>query len=338
MVEIIQGQKQKEASLLPTRLEVLREYNNRKALSEKYKEELSRLESGTEGEQIVLDYIHTYGLPHWKVVKNGWFENYGVFECDLLLITKSTWYPIEIKHYSGQYDLKNNQWRCYGTKLPNNPINQAQKLFVHFEQIIREAKLPVNVSGKLIFSGDHFHLTVTDQIGDLEIVTINHLRDHIRNIAWKERNSHAKQINADLILSFINQYETTNPFGPENLYPELGDKIEKGVKCSHCASFAISISRSYISCHCGMREPTERAIIRTICEFGVIHFYKDFISSELIDFFNGDFAATTIRKYLSKFFKRTGKSNATRYGNQNITIETIDKYFDFTHPRYFLYP
>lgn len=338
MVEILQGKKQKEAALHPSRLDVLREYNARDALSEKHKEDLRRLEAGYQGEQLVLDYLNEYGESHWKVARNLWLETNPIFECDLLLITGIVWYPIEIKHYTGQYTLENSQWSCYGAKHPNNPVQQSQKVCIHFQNLVREHKIPVNVKGRLVFTGSHFDLNIIDQVGDVEIVTLNQLRDHIRDIAWKEKNTYSKDIDVERILKFIETYETDNPFPAEDLYEELGSKLRKGVRCCHCGSFDVNLKNSYVSCKCGMHEPREMAIVRTICEYGLLHFNTDLMTHEVVDFFGGDFSMPTIRKYLNQYFERYGKGSAIKYRNLKLPFEKIYKLFHFKRERYFIAP
>lgn len=337
MVEILRSKKQKEADQLPSRLEVLREYDKRHALNDKYKDELRRLEAGHRGEMLVLEYLNEYGLPHWKVIKNIWLEHYGIFECDLLLITGINWHPFEIKHYSGQYELKDMQWSCYGKLLPNNPISQSQKVLIHFYNLASENQLPVNIKGSIIFTGEHFDLKIVGSVADLEIITLNQLRDYIQDIAWKEKNTYSKKIDVDSIMNFIEKYETTNPFPAEDLYEALGDKLTKGVKCCHCGTFDVNFHRTYVSCSCGMHEPHEMAIVRTICEYGVIHFNKELVISEVVEFFDGDYSKTTIRKYLNKHFERIGKGRGAKYCNLTSLLEEIEDNFKFDRSKYLLY-
>lgn len=336
MVEILRSKKQKEADHFPTRLEVLREYDKRHALNDKYKDVLKRLEAGHRGEMLVLDYLNEYGLPHWKVIKNIWIEHYGIFECDLLLITGDDWYPIEIKHYSGQYALKEMQWSCYGNLLPNNPISQSQKVFIHFNNLARDNHMPVNIKGSIIFTGDHFDLDIVDDVADLKIVKLNQLRDYIRELAWKEQHTYSKKIDVDRILNFIEKYETSNPFPAKDLYEELGDKLTKGVNCCHCGSFDIHTDGTYVSCHCGMHEPHDMSIVRTICEYGVIHFKEDLFTREVFDFFDGNFSEPTIRKYLNKYFERIGKGRGSRYRSHGKILDSVESIFYFDRPKYFI--
>lgn len=338
MVEILRSKKQKEADQFPTRLEVLREYDKRHALNDKYKDELKRLEAGHRGEMLVLEYLNEYGLPHWKVFKNIWLNHYGIFECDLLLITGKNWHPIEIKHYSGQYELKDMQWSCYGNLLPNNPISQSQKVFIHFRNLARDNHLPINIKGSLIFTGDHFTLNVVDSVGDLEIITLNQLRDVIRDLAWKEQKTYTNEMDGEKILNMIEKHETANPFPAEDLHAELGSKLEKGMKCSHCGSFDIQFKRHYVACACGMHEPHEMAIVRTICEYGVIHFTKDLITSQVAEFFNGDYSEPTIRNYLNKHFERSGNNKGTKFRNLRTHLDEMERPFHFNRSKYFIFP
>lgn len=337
MIEVLQSQMQKNAANFPTRLDVLQEYNKRSALTDKQKEQLMRLEAGYHGEKLVLSYLNEFGHSHWKVMKNLWLDNGSIFECDLLLITRYDWYAIEIKNFNGQYKLENGQWSCYGKNLPNNPISQSQKVAIHLQNLTDKHKISAAVKGLIVFTGNHFHLELLDSIKGVEIIQINQFRDFIKDIAWKERQSSQKIIKVDTLHQFIEQYETNNPFPAEDLSKEIGNNIQKGVICYSCGSFNLDLKSSYAICLCGMHEPKEMAIVRTITEYGVIHFNKDFETKELVDFFDGDFSDTTIRRYLNQYFIRYGNGRGTKYHNLPKAFDDLIERFKFKRKRYMLF-
>lgn len=312
MVEVLQSEMQKRMADQPSRLEVLREYEKRGALNRKYKDELWNLEAGELGEKLVLKYLNDYGEAHWKVLRNVWLEYHTTFECDMVLLTGVGPFAIEIKHYTGDYELKNSQWSCNGVKRAHNPVGQTQRVMINLHNITSEQNLPATIKGALIFTGPHFTLDVQDPLEDLDILTANQLRNFIYEIAREERKSW-KKFNQEAFLSVINKYETTNPFPAENLYEELGSNLRKGIMCCHCGSFEVNLGKNNVSCDCGMSEPVEMTIIRTICEYGVIHFYKDLQTKDLLNFFDGAYSKTTLVKYLNTHFEKYGSGRNTRY-------------------------
>ena len=72
-----------------------------------------------------------------------------------------------------------------------------------------------------------------------------------------------------------------------------------------------------------MSEPRENAIVRTICEYGVIHFDKDLAITDILDFFNRDYSRGTIVKYLDKYFTQISTGRHIKYAN-TIRLDNLD--------------
>ena len=311
----IKLKKQIDDAQLPTQLELYTELNKRDALSIDNKEELVRLKSGLEGEQTILNYIKKYGEPHWKVFQNVWLDYYGKFEVDCMLVTRKQIYLFEVKNYTGHYVFRNSQCSCNGQKIGHNAINQAQKSYISFQNFLRQNQFNVPITGALIFTGIDCEVTVNDEVDDLKIVTRNQLRNFIWQIRNNERNYTRERVDTDHLIQILENYEINNPFLPEPISDETESLLQKGIKCSQCNSFEVDTSKSYISCRCGMHEPRENAIVRTICEYGVIHFDKDLVTTNIVNFFNGDYSRLTITKYLARHFVRIGKGRGSKYKN-----------------------
>lgn len=315
-MHILQTKTQREISKLPSRLEVLRELQKREALDKSLKEEWYRLETGNLGEQAVLNEIRAFGADHWKVLKNVWLEHYGVFESDLLLITSCGLHTFEVKNYNGDFDYNNNQCFLNGYKIGHNAISQAQKAATNLQQLFESAFCPVPVRGGLIFAGKHCDVNIQHSIDDLDILMFHQLRNHLEEIAKQDRGC---SINEDQILQIIEEHETQNPFSPEPISDDIKWRVKKGVLCAHCGSFEVDTSKAIFTCKsCGMRESRENAIVRTICEYGVIHFDKDLVLSHLVDFFGGQIARTTLRKYLKNHFTEKGQYKSSKFDNEML--------------------
>lgn len=312
--------KQIKDAQLPTRLELYTELNKRNALLEDTKDEFTRLKSGLDGEQTILDYIKQYGEPHWKVLQNIWLDHYGKFEVDCMLVTRKQIYLFEVKNYTGHYVFQNSQCSCNGQKIGHNAINQAQKSYINFQDFLRQNQLNIPVTGALVFTGIDCEITVHDEVDDLKIVNRNQLRNFIWQIRNNERNYTKSRIDIDYIQQILEDYEINDPFLPAPISDETSSLLERGIRCSQCNSFEVDTSKSYVSCKCGMHEPRENAIVRTICEYGVIHFEKDLVTTDITDFFNGAYSRLTITKYLARHFERIGYGRGTKYRNPAKSI------------------
>lgn len=316
-----------------TKLEILRELDKRKALPEDLENERIRLDMGNQGEQKVLSYIQQFGCEHWQVIPNLWLDYFGKFECDLLLLTTAGIYPFEIKNYTGKFEFRKSQCLINGKKIGHNAIAQAQKVYINIKSILDGASIPVNLQGAVIFIGSHNEVVIHDSIEDIDIVRSTQLRNYIWKIAQEERSYHGAPIDFQKIIQALNIFKTENPFGQDNIPENIKARVHKGILCSHCGSFNLKTNLSYISCKCGMHEPRENAIVRTICEYGVIHHNKDLTIAELVEFFDGDISRSTIRKYLKKHFAQVGNSRSIKYINKILPFNSLQKEFQLTNHR-----
>lgn len=159
---------------------------------------------------------------------------------------------------------------------------------------------------------------------------INQLREYIWQIANTERQHPHRKVDLNQMLNLLNQYNTKNPFPPEPISNKTDSLLQKGIRCSQCNSFDLDTRKLYIHCKCGMHEPRENAISRTICEYGVIHFDKDLVITDIVNFFNGDYSRGTIVKYLNKHFTQISTGRHIKYVN-NIRLENLN----LKLPRYY---
>lgn len=321
----------------PTRLDLLRELNKRNALihNDDLQKELERLERGLEGERILIEYIEKNGEEHWTILKNVWFNYFGRFECDLLLLTTSGIYAFEVKNYSGTFELKNNVSTINGNAVGKSAISQAQNITTSLNKILHESINKLQLSGAVAFVNADNIVNIYDQVSDLSIIKRNKLRKYIWEISQTDRNYSGYPIKQDLILKALEKYETVHPYPPDNNLPnEVFNNIQKGIRCSHCGSFSLNITKKYISCDCGMHESREEAIVRTICEYGVINYKDNFTTTELTDFFNGEISRDNIKSVLIKFFEQIGSYKNTKYINKMLPFIKIYNEFVFTSPKY----
>ena len=103
---------------MPTELEfstIASHRNLHKTEDEKYKHK--RLVKGAIGEEIVFEYLKTYGQKHWIVVRNLWQNYYGEFECDFAIFTGHKFYILEVKNYTGFFTFKDGISKRNGKKL-----------------------------------------------------------------------------------------------------------------------------------------------------------------------------------------------------------------------------
>lgn len=307
------------------RLDILQALDKREALDQNHKQELYQLELGHIGEERIMKWVKEYGEPHWTVMQNIWLSHYGTFECDVILFTDQKIYLFEIKNYSKKFDLKNGQCYLGGKKIGHNPISQAQKVFVNFQQLMRNSYYQIPIETAVVFAGEHCEVCVHDEIQDIKILQLNQVRDYIWKIATDEKLYYGDPIDVHRVQRILEKNKGENYYLPNPISPEMENRIRKGIMCNQCGNFDIDPSKAIISCsRCLMREPRENAIVRTICEYGVIHFEKDLETIKLVNFFNGQVSRNNLYYYLDKHFEKIGRTRTIVF--RNLTMPFSDCY------------
>lgn len=305
------------------KLDILRELDKREALDSNQQRELYQLELGKIGEERIMKWLQEYGEPHWTIRQNIWLSHYGTFECDFILFTTYKIYLFEIKNYSRKFELRNGQCYLGGKKIGHNPISQAQKVFVNFENLMHQSHYQVPIETAVLFVGEHCEVCIHDEIQDVKVLQLNQVREYLWEIAAEEKCYYGDPVDVSRIQHILDKNRGENYYLPKINSFATESRIRKGVMCSNCGSFDIDLSKSLVSClHCRIREPRENTIIRTICEYGVINFDKDLDIVKVINFFDGAYSKETLRKYMNKHFRL--KSNYKRRWYINDTVPFKD--------------
>lgn len=335
-MKFIKTNAQMELSQAPTKLEVLREINKRKGLEQdkKLKDEYERLEKGFEGEQDLVKYLKKYGDRNWTILRNVWLDYFGEFEIDVLLITSSGLYTFEVKNYTGKLELINSRCLMNGHSIGHNPFSQAQKIPVQLKEIFKQQSNKSEIQGVLTFIGENNSLHIQDSIAGINVLCRNELRHYIWQIAQEERNYLGYPVDVDTILSVLSSYEIGKPSKEKEIPQKIKEDVQKGVCCCHCGNFDVEIHKSYVICSCGMCEPKKRAILRTICEYGILNQEKNLTTAELTLFFDGFITRKTVNRYLNKFFDQIGTNKNTAFLNKKRGIKEIDE-FDLKEKMFF---
>ncbi len=331
-MKIRQTEKQKLCGVKPTKLEMLREIDKRGGLEhhKKYKDQLYRLEKGQEGEERLIEYLEKFGAPHWTVLRNIWLEHYGEFECDLLLLTNTGPIAFEIKNYSGKLELQNNQCLLNGKIIGHNPFSQAQKVMANLSEILQTPTL----QGVLAFAGEHNSIQIHNPVSGIEVRMLNELQQYIWQIAQQERNTRKQPINTEALLKTLDQFEIGKPTKEKGLPGEMKTGMRRGIHCCHCSRFNLETNKAYLICPCGMHEPREEAIVRTICEYGVIYPERDLATQALTDFFAGEISKSTVFRHLTKHFRQHGTYRSAKFINPKRVFEQVKPDFHLEQPKY----
>ena len=144
----------------------------------------------------------------------------------------------------------------------------------------------------------------------------------------KRRAEEGDGTNKETILNKLAPYEINNPYQNKLILKEALDAIRPGICCSGCANFDIVKEGGFYICGCGVYEPKENAILRTICEYGLLYPNQHFKTANILEFFDGELSKRTFLRILNKHFNRVGNNRNTQYVNQHIHPNNVREAFN----------
>jgi len=336
MIEV-QTKLLKETLRYPSELDYGRIYikrSTRLSNKERYLHKIK--EAGLIGENTVVKYLKVYGKEHWIIIRNMWFDDFGRCENDITLITNTHCYVFEVKNYDYDYSHCDGVCRVNNKKVKNSPVAQARKNFLNMKKICAEFSPHIQVKGALILSAIDQEVDIQSPVEDIKVISRNNLRRYIREIVKEEQNTQMYgSIDKDGLIQYLERYEILNPNLAEPIADDEMANLRKGICCANCGTFDLNFNNreKYIKCSCGFHEPREEAILRTICEYGVLNHDKDLTRGNLLEFFGGQISHVTLTKVLNKYFKKQSNGKYTFYINMKLPLEKIRYQFMLDLPR-----
>jgi len=275
---------------MATNLDILRELNKRHALDDNLHEELLYLEAKERGLNIVLDYVSHYAKEHWLYMMDVSLDAYNILTCDLLLVTSAGAYTFETNHYYEDFEFA------------DAAVKKAQSIASQLKSLSLMNSMPLNVQGAAVFTGTNTLDIEDNATKNIDILTEKELDEYLRKIVQKDNNYQGPAMNSGSHLRWFGEIDRHHPAWQMTITDEIKNNIQKGILCSHCGSFNVALGDPYISCDCGMHESLEEAIVRTICEYGVLNNDLELSVPELLDFFDHQISEDDLYQYLDKHF------------------------------------
>lgn len=322
---------QKIAKQYPEKLD-FEEIANRRGLINTQEEKTNSYLTvmGAEGESTVLDYLKRYGKSHWVVLQNFWQDYSGRFETDLILFTSHQGYAIEIKNYKGKFSYKDGVTKINAKKKAVNPFYQARRAYTNLENICLNQFYPIKFQGVVVFSGVDNHVEIHSEMTDIEIVRRTRLLTFIEEIAKEEAQYTGEPINIRKVIHCLEKYETENDYLPVPVTEEKMLTAKKGICCVNCQSYFVENKKHKIICkRCGIIEFREKAIVRTICEYGVLNFQKQLTMKGLLNFFGGQISRAYLTKIVKNHFTVVENGSHSYIVNKIFPFSKIKEQFLF---------
>lgn len=295
---------------IPISLLIYNSLAARQPLTAKQMKDFNLLQKGYLGEKRFESMLSECPYENIIPLFDCLFEIYGTeVQIDCLLVTTDTIYLLEIKNYSGDYYMKNNQiYHLQSHREIYNPLNQIERSTFLFKKLLDELNIKTKVKSFVIF--------------------IN------REFFCYEVESHLPFIFSSQIMRFLNKVnENSSPFidGAEKTaqkilsltkskskYEQLpsveNEKIKPGVLCPNCSAQVTRDSKTKLYCeNCKKEYERDALLLHAISEFKLL-FPEEKITIGSIKIWSENlFSKSVLQRFLKANFNMIGKGRYTYY-------------------------
>ena len=295
----------------------------------KSQRKLTRLLAGKMGEEEVVEVLKKYLPKEWLILRNVWLEIDGNrTEIDILVVAPKYYWVIEVKNYEGKFEYQDHLCYLNQKQIPDQlaAYRNRMRIVKHIIQKIPRY-VPV-VCGSMVFINERCQVTC-EELPDCSLVMRYQLVWHIQEML-KLHQQLTHYIKIEDSLTLVQNYQIDNPFQPEQLNKSDFDKMAKGFCCPKCRKINSQLEHRHVRCNnCQHRVTKTEAVLRAVCELGVLYYDEPSIitTARIFEFVGGAVNLRTIRNILKAYLPSYGKNSATTYHNYGATFEEIGHLF-----------
>lgn len=288
----------------------LEELQCRLALTKSEEKEIFIQRVGFDGELEAFKLISEYKQPDWQLLSGLRFtQRMAEIQVDLLLITQMGWVMFEVKNYDSNYHYRDGKWLVNGLPKTRDDFAQLNRTLAILKNVHQRSGASGKLSGKLLFINESDTVEIEGADSALFVKRAK-LKGFMRRLGEDCLNYLDNTHQIAVEANWLNAHSEPD-LHLRSLTDERYDKMRKGIYCCRCASFHIQFERYHICCEsCGAVEAAEKAILRTICGYGILFPYKRLDTREVYSVFGGQVQYQRVKRILSKYFKR----NASQIG------------------------
>lgn len=291
---------------------------------------------GHKGEVDTHQLILKHGNNDWVHLHDVWINAGGTTQLDIVIMTSSGIYIIDAKNYTVEFVHQNQQSYANGRLLNKSIFTQLERSMEKVNTMVDKLKYNGQVQGKIAFINPEGLIRLDQPAAEVGMNRAEFVQ-WIKQTAREEKNFAQANIKSYALRErIINEFQIENPFPPTAKTIEDIRRMKRGICCDYCNHFNLTITQYKVICnHCSHQEVKERAIVRTLCEYGVIRYNEPLIVSECQILFAGQVSKNYISKILRKHFTMKNRGRYTSYINKNEIFEYafINKKFPFKNTK-----
>ncbi|MCG1008555.1 NERD domain-containing protein [Salinicoccus sp. ID82-1] len=293
----------------------------RGGLSTEDQRRLEALEIGYEGECTFDFWMERYGDEQWRVYRDIWIDAGGPTQVDTMVVTETGVFIFDVKNYSGDYAYLNGRWSVNGRPIIKDIFVQLKRSMEKVHLMLRQIDLSLQAEGLIVFINEHF--TFESEAGIDERFVMRHtLKKHLQTM---DEGSVVMRMPIDMLCRRIESYFIDNPYPAPACDDDAYSRLKKGVRCAGCGGFRHMVMRYHLKClGCGNKEAKEHAVLRSICEYGVLRNDRNLRVRNIIHFVDNIVSERYVRFLLAKHFEAISRGKHAAYKNMRQVWEYCD--------------
>lgn len=304
----------------------LEEVALRGGLRDEWQRELLQKRTGYQGEADFGQLMRLHMPKHWLLIQDLRLKTLGgEIQIDALLVNHLGLTVFEVKNYSADYQYISGSWHVNGRKKYHDDFKQLDRTAGLLSQLLQQNGFKVPMKQFVVYINEQDSVEIDDaSLPFLKRATIRRFvtgeikRGHIAP------NQNYRRESDWLIQQHVEDDHRLSLSEAEYL------KVEKGIYCANCQSFSLESTRYHLRCRdCHYAESKEKAVVRTICDYGLLFPYKDLNVGELKEFVGDVVTRKYLYKLLPKYFK--SKENSNQYDNPALPLDHSELNINFQY-------
>ena len=297
----------------------LEELERRGGLTEELQRELMKRRTGYQGEEDFGQVMSEFMPKNWLLIQDLRLKTLGgEIQIDAVLVNNVGLTVFEVKNYSADYQYISGSWHVNGRKKYHDDFKQLDRTADLLSQLLHQKGFKVPVKQFVVYINEQDSVEIDD--ASLPFLKRATIRRFIKS--EKERGQIAPNQNYNCESDWLLQKHVADD---RRLSLSEADylKLEKGIYCVRCHSFSLESTRYHLCCQdCHYKESKEKAIVRTICDYGLLFPYKDLNVVEMSEFIGEIVSLSSLYILFGKYFEKKERSNS--YMNPLLPFQYTD--------------
>lgn len=282
-------------------LQFMEELDKRCELNSAGKFYLYNMGTGHEGEINFQGLLRPQLPSNWRFVTNKFFDiRYNRAQMDAILIAPHRITVFEVKNLKANYIYEDEKWTTNDNELTYDYFDQVRNTRKIIRIILQENNIQMDVQSKLMLINEFDTVDIRDNVDKLYLKRW-HLQSYVQDMKDTEKTG---LISANNLTKVLMNYATER-YIPDKK-PWNFDNIYNGIVCDHCRGYQFDTKsqRVHIICrNCGYKEVKEIAVLRTICELGILYYDKPLTKKFILSCMNDNSLKYVINHIFEKYFK-----------------------------------